>query len=656
MTVTEITEAKKPASIDANAIATQDEAIKQVEAYLRRYMAFSTDVYALPLALWAAGTHAYETFDAYGYLVITAATKRAGKTRLMELLSFVAARARHVADITPAALFTMVEEEMPTLMVDEAGKFAASQKDFRAIINSGYRRGGTVTRRQGRDIHHYRVYCPKVFVLIGDVYDTLRDRSIVINLRRAHSPHRFIYTEAQTEGWALRDRLTELLTVRAEQIIDAYVDLGRFDFLSDREEEIWSPLFAICRVICPDRWDELVRAAVDISTAKTAEARKHTDLPEYEDAAQQIEYGERALRDLIHIIEKRRRKSISTTDAILALRELPTGPWRAFRGEGLKPGIEGSMMLASLLEPFSVRPRTIRIRPKSQGASGSTAKGYVLSELMEAARKTGCFPDNGQPVSLPTILVRKPFTGRVPRIRYPGAKGGLAKAIVRFMPPVGHLYVEPSAGKGNVFWAAATDLRYEEWWINDLQTAPFFEALRDIGNSIVVPPFSPEEFVRQKAAFARGDREAILIEPYFTFSGCGFDFSGPKGKRLHQSTPLGYQRELRSCNRILHQTNPRITAMDFKDMHLEELGPDDFVYFDLPYWSGNVQTYSKDTVDFPYLFRLLEKARFRWLLSEYPERMFFEHFGDPCFVQEVRLLCTRVGEEQVRTECLWKNY
>jgi hypothetical protein len=231
-----------------------------------------------------------------------------------------------------------------------------------------------------------------VFVLIGDVYDTLRDRSIIINLRRAHSPHRFIYADAHGEGKQLREKLTELLAIHGEKIAEAYTDLCRLDCLMDREEEIWSPLFAICRVLCPDRWNELTRVAVDISTAKTAEARKYTDLPQHEDAAQQVEYGERALLDVIHVIENRRRKSISTAEVIPALRELPTAPWRAFRGEGLKPNIEGSMMLASLLEPFGVRPRTIRLRPKSQGPNGSTAKGYVLGDLREAAQKTGVFP------------------------------------------------------------------------------------------------------------------------------------------------------------------------------------------------------------------------------------------------------------------------
>jgi hypothetical protein len=383
---------KDATAIHASDMATPGGVLEEIEAYLRRYVAFSSDAYAFPLALWVAGTHVYENFDAYGYLVITAATKRAGKTRLMELLSFVAAGARHIADITPAAMFAMIESEKPSLMIDEAERFAASQQEFRAVINSGYRRGGEVTRRQGQDIRRYTVYCPKVFVLIGDPNDTLRDRSIMINLRRGHSPQRFIYSDAQAEGKALRDKLAEMLANNSERIADAYVDLGRFDFLADREEEIWSPLFSICRALCPDRWGELVRAAVDISTAKTAEARKFTDLPQHEYAAQRIEYGERAVRDLIQIIRSQKKKSISTADAIPALRELPTAPWRAFRGEGLKPGIEGSMMLASLLEPFGVRPRTIRLRPKSQGANGSTIKGYALAALTEAGQKTGVFP------------------------------------------------------------------------------------------------------------------------------------------------------------------------------------------------------------------------------------------------------------------------
>jgi site-specific DNA-adenine methylase len=97
----------------------------------------------------------------------------------------------------------------------------------------------------------------------------------------------------------------------------------------------------------------------------------------------------------------------------------------------------------------------------------------------------------------------------------------MAKTIVGLMPPFGRKYVEPFVGKGNIFWASAKYLHYEEWWINDLQHAPFFEVLRSIGGSVVVPPFTHEEYDRQKAAYEKGDQTAILLEPYFTFSGGG---------------------------------------------------------------------------------------------------------------------------------------
>jgi site-specific DNA-adenine methylase len=244
----------------------------------------------------------------------------------------------------------------------------------------------------------------------------------------------------------------------------------------------------------------------------------------------------------------------------------------------------------------------------------------------------------------------------VPRIPYPGGKGLLAKTIAKFMPQFGCRYVEPCAGKGNTFWVATTFFQFEKWWINDLQTAPFFFAVRDLGNSIIVPPVTEQEYERQKAAFAQGSREALLLEPYFSYSGCGFEHSGKRGERERPTNPNGYQRTIRACQRILSRTNARITGLDFKYMGLEELGPDDFVYFDLPYRSGDVKTYSSKTIDFDYLFRLLENARFKWLLSEYPEQIYLDHFGDPCFVQDVKLLCTRDGGEQIRTECLWKNY
>jgi hypothetical protein len=351
--------------------------IQELESYVRSYVTLAEASYAMVIALWLAATHVWPAFDAFPYLVVTSATKRSGKTRLLELLSFVASNSRLVANISPAALYRTIESEKPTLLIDEAEMFSSAKSEYRSLLNTGYRRGQSVKRHDG----DYETYCPKAFALIGDVHDTLRDRSIVIQMRRGEPQRRFVYSAAKEHGAALRQRLSAALSSQVEEIDDAVRGFEGLPFLFDRDEEIWTPLFVLCHLLCPDRIDELERAAADISAAKTARARKYLELGEEEDDAQEQEYAVRLLRDMAVITAD--RKQITTQEAIAKLREIPTSPWRRFRGAGLEDGIEGGMVLAGLLSRFGVKPATIRIAPKTEG-KGSTAKGYKRDALLNA--------------------------------------------------------------------------------------------------------------------------------------------------------------------------------------------------------------------------------------------------------------------------------
>jgi Protein of unknown function (DUF3631) len=367
---------------------TGSRLIASIEAYLRGYVNLVRDCGYLPVALWLAGTHTFESFDAYGPLVITSATKRSGKTRLLELISFVAANARMFTDPTSAALYTSIDAKRPTLLLDEVESFSSARSPVRPLLNTGYRRGQTIPRRQGAAVIRYHVYCPKAFALIGDVYDTLRDRSIVIETVRARPERRFLFTTAQEEGGELCERLRTVLANRADDIRSAYADFAGLPFLGERDEEIWTPLFVLCRVLCPERVPELVRAAADLCGAKSAPRRKYSDLSTMEDQVEDAEYGERLVADMLTVLGD--RQAITTSDAIKALRNLPNAPWRTFRGDGLKAGIEGAMLMSSLLARFGLRPKTIRTRPSSQGQKGSTAKDMVAKILFAPPRMPGC--------------------------------------------------------------------------------------------------------------------------------------------------------------------------------------------------------------------------------------------------------------------------
>jgi len=350
--------------------------IGELESYIRSYVTLA-ETSTLVIALWAVATYTWTGFDAFPYLVVTSATKRSGKTRLLELMSFVASNSRLVANISPAALYRTISADKPTLLIDEAEMFSSAKSEFRSLLNTGYRRGQTVKRHDG----DYETYCPKAFALIGDVHDTLRDRSIVIQMRRGEPARRFVYAAAKEEGAALREMINATVSSKAEEIAQAVRSFEGLSFLTDRDEEIWSPLFILCRLICPDRIDELTRAAADLSAAKTAKARRHSELGDEEDRMQEEEYAVRLLKDMLHVICD--QKQITTQEAITKLRQIPTSPWRRFRGDGLKDGIEGAMVVAGLLSQFGVKSSTIRIAAKNVG-TGSTAKGYKRRDLLNA--------------------------------------------------------------------------------------------------------------------------------------------------------------------------------------------------------------------------------------------------------------------------------
>ena len=244
-----------------------------------------------------------------------------------------------------------------------------------------------------------------------------------------------------------------------------------------------------------------------------------------------------------------------------------------------------------------------------------------------------------------------------PAISYPGGKARLARTLVSLMPRQGRSYVEPFAGRGNVFWAAASSqLGFQQWALNDIRTVPFFEAVRDIGDSVEVPEKSCEEYGRQREAFRRGDPKAILLEPYFTFSGDGYG-RGLQGK--NGPTVAGYTRTVRACHRLLHTTKAIITGCDWTEFDWSSLTHDDFVFIDPPYLGGDVRSYKENDLNHEDLVRLLKAAKFKWMLTEYAHELYFRELGQPFFIKDMQLNAPNFrvtrGKER-RLECVWKNY
>jgi hypothetical protein len=192
----------------------------------------------------------------------------------------------------------------------------------------------------------------------------------------------------------------------------------------------------------------------------------------------------------------------------------------------------------------------------------------------------------------------------------------------------------------------------ESWWLNDIATIPFFQSIEGVGHDLRVPRLCRSEYELQKKAYGSGNLEAILLEPYLTFSGGGYH-RGFKGDHSRGVSAIGYENSIHACQRIIQQTRPRFSNLDWHDMKLENLGPEDTVVIDPPYPDCRV-SYSDTSLDYESLVDLLLGAKFRWILCGYPHPTLCR-LGDPFWARDVRLLCNSQARGERRTECLWGN-
>jgi hypothetical protein len=364
--------------------------VNRIEKYIATYATLAADYYLLPLVLWTIGTHAWIEFDAFPYLVITAYTKRAGKTRLMELLSFLSANGRTYSAGSPASMFRDIAEVHPAMFIDEAEQLNQENHPARELLNKGYRKGQTITRVIGNEVVEFDTYCPKCFVLIGDVYDTLKDRAMQVVMRRrtpveAANSAQFRLATAKGEGVGIRIIISEEVEEKQAEIKAEYMGGVKLEFLNDRDEEIWQSLFALAKVFCPSRIEELTRSAVDMSTEKTAVKRTYRDLLQTEEKkADDAEAAVLLLRDMVALTDG--KEHITSSKLVETLQAIPTAPWRKFRGKGLTMND-----VSNLLDTMNVHPKVIRLKSRGKAATskGATARGYRRSDLLAAAQLVG---------------------------------------------------------------------------------------------------------------------------------------------------------------------------------------------------------------------------------------------------------------------------
>ena len=337
------------------------ELLDDVAGLLRRFIVFRDDDQITTIALWILHTHAIDAAAQTPYLSILSAEKRSGKTRLLEVLHGLCARAEHAAGASEAGLFQLVDQCQPTLLIDEVDAVFGSNTErteaLRGVINCGNRRGVTVIRGdKSGEPKRYKAFCPKVLAGIetGRLPDTIRDRSIQITMRRktpGSAVERFLWRDVGADLHALRDDLAAWAAANTKRLAAARPDLPAP--LDDRAAEGWEPLLAIADL---GDWGERARAAA------LALAGEREDDDESR--------GVQLLSDIETVFTS---PVMTSAHLAVALNRLDESPWGAWHdGAGLN-----QRDLARLLRPYEIRAKTVR-------TATATARGFHRQSFADA--------------------------------------------------------------------------------------------------------------------------------------------------------------------------------------------------------------------------------------------------------------------------------
>src|SRR5579859_169932 len=92
------------------------------------------------LALWVVHTFAFNLRDVTTYIGLESPQHRCGKSTLVTVLSELANRTVVASNVSSSALFRVIEEVRPTLLIDEVDTFLGGNEEMRGILNAGYTR------------------------------------------------------------------------------------------------------------------------------------------------------------------------------------------------------------------------------------------------------------------------------------------------------------------------------------------------------------------------------------------------------------------------------------------------------------------------------------------------------------------------------------
>lgn len=312
------------------------------------------------IVLWVISSYAIDSFRIFPRLALISPEKRCGKTTTLEVIASICKNSLSTSNLTPAAIFRYIDKHMTTLLIDEADTFMNGRdKELTGLINSGHTKSGAkVLRCDGKDFSPkpFNTWAPMLLASIGDLPDTIMDRSVVINLRRKKS-----YEHVDKLSATLAEDSKHLRQKIKRWCIDNTPNIAACQSTpesvgNDRAADNWLPLHVIAAQINKD-WEGRATKAY----------RSSTSVPE-------LELPTELLKDIKEIFTETKNDKVRSKTLIEKLTSDPEKIWNTLPSSNALT----LRSLAKMLRPYGIKSKVLRF------SEGGTSRGYVTSDFADA--------------------------------------------------------------------------------------------------------------------------------------------------------------------------------------------------------------------------------------------------------------------------------
>lgn len=349
-----------------------DSPLNALLGFVKRFVVLPNEEDYFVFTLWIAHTYFINELTTSPRLALLSPEYGCGKSRSLELLEKLCFKGEKLDYCTRSYLMRQIEvirEEFgkpPTLLVDEVDSVFKAKSDdtsesLRAFLNTGYRKSGSygITEGEGknRQPKKFPTFCPMAVAGKGEVIpESVRTRSIEIRLQKRMSSQPIEDFLTNAVGFECEEMVEWLVTwsdLTAQTLETENVSV---ESISDRDREVWLPLYAVAQLAGQDWTDRFSQALFLHQRVK-----KSSDIPR----------ERQLLEDCLKVFGE--RESMKTEMLIEGLKILPEADYSTLSyGRGISP-----KYLAKMVRAYEIQPTQIRF-------GESTFKGYYRTQFASA--------------------------------------------------------------------------------------------------------------------------------------------------------------------------------------------------------------------------------------------------------------------------------